>query len=88
MTSCIHLAFAARFTPLHAASPRSCQHSKVCRMDNLLHAESPGRFTASVQVENREISAKLRDGSQPKLISSVRCRGASECEPETNRTDP
>ena len=53
MTSCIHLAFAAVFIPLLAASPRSCQHSKVCRMDNLLHAGSPGRLTASVQVENR-----------------------------------
>ena len=53
MTTCIHLAFTAKFIPLHAASPRSCQHSRVCRMDNLLHAESPGGLTASVQIENR-----------------------------------
>jgi hypothetical protein len=36
---------------------------------------------------NREFSRSVRDSRQPALLSSVRCRGASDSEPEYHTTD-
>jgi len=38
--------------------------------------------------EEREVSGSVRDVRQPALLSSVRCQGASESEPQDHTTDP
>jgi hypothetical protein len=35
-----------------------------------------------------EVSGSVRDARQPALLSSVRCQGASDSEPQDHTTDP
>jgi hypothetical protein len=37
---------------------------------------------------HREVPGSVRDAKQPALLSSVRCQGASDSEPQDHTTDP
>ena len=45
------------------------------------------RFSSLNQI-NGEVSRSVRDARQPALLSSVRCQGASDIEPQDHTTDP